>query len=146
MQHCMHTCSYISGTRIDVVMSERRGMAGDPQGIDKCDGAGLRLISSVADVESEGSNLEGMPIGNSDFRDLREQDLYFVDKSLLVDELLRSKAKVMLITRPRRFGKSLNLSMLDSYFNIRYARGPDYFDDLKIAKARPNDPEKNSKL
>lgn len=121
-------------------------MAGDPQGIDESDGAGLRLISSVADVESEGSNLEGMPIGNSDFRDLREQDLYFVDKSMLIDELLRSNAKVTLITRPRRFGKSLNLSMLDSYFSIRYAGGPDYFEDLRIAKARPNDPEKNSNI
>lgn len=121
-------------------------MTGDSHGSDDRESARLRLISEVADSESEGSSLEGMPIGNSDFRDLRGQDLYFVDKSLLIDELLESKAKAMLITRPRRFGKTLNMSMLDSYFNVKYADGPDYFEDLKIAKARPNDPEKNTNI
>lgn len=56
-----------------------------------------------------------VPIGIDDFKELREKDAYFVDKSLLISELLESITKVTLITRPRRFGKSLNFSML-KYF------------------------------
>ena len=88
--------------------------------------------------------MKGMPVGNSDFRELRDLDRYFVDKSMFIDEILESTAKVTLITRPRRFGKTLNLSMTDAYLNIDYAEEPDRFKGLKISEARPNDPEKNS--
>ncbi len=88
--------------------------------------------------------MEGMPVGEDNFRELRDKDLYFVDKSGLIDEILRSTAKVTLITRPRRFGKSLNLSMLDTYLNIEYADGPDRFSGLMITDIRPDDPEKNA--
>ena len=107
---------------------------------------GRSFISGVADKESEGENMQGMPIGEDDFRELRKADLYYVDKSLFIHRLLESKAKVTLITRPRRFGKSLNISMTDAYFNAEYADGPDYFEGLKISEARPNDPEKNSNI
>ena len=59
--------------------------------------------------------MKKIPIGIDDFKELREKDAYFVDKSLLISELLESITKVTLITRPRRFGKSLNFSML-KYF------------------------------
>ena len=58
-------------------------------------------------------NPEGkMPVGVSDFTELVWEDYCFVDKSLFIKELLDSGDKVSLITRPRRFGKTLNLSML----------------------------------
>ena len=60
--------------------------------------------------------------------------MYYVDKSLLIKELLDSNDRgVFLFTRPRRFGKTTNLSMLDAFFNIRYAGNP-WFDDLEISR------------
>ncbi len=93
-----------------------------------------------------GEKVEGMPVGNDDFRKLRDRDLYYIDKSPLIDMVLKSSSDVMLFTRPRRFGKSLNMSMLDAYLNIRYAGERDRFSDLKISELRPNDPEKNSNV
>ncbi len=95
-------------------------------------------------METGGENVEGMPVGITDFKDLRDSNLYFVDKTEFIDRLLRSGWGVKLFTRPRRFGKSLNMSMLDAYLNIRYASQPDRFSDLEISHLRPDDPEKNS--
>ncbi len=90
-------------------------------------------------------SIDGRPImtGVDDLKKIREENGYYVDKSALIDELLRKKKEVYLFTRPRRFGKSLNLSMLDAYFNERYAGNP-WFDDLRISNLRPDDPKKNS--
>ena len=55
-------------------------------------------------------------IGISDFRELREENMLFVDKSLLIQEIIQAGTKVLLIPRPRRFGKTLNLSMLHYFF------------------------------
>ena len=85
-----------------------------------------------------------MPIGHDDFRKLRDCDLYFVDKSPFIDMVLRNSALATVITRPRRFGKSLNMSMLDAYLNIKYAGERDRFSDLKISQLRPDDPHKNA--
>ncbi len=87
-----------------------------------------------------------MPIGHDDFRELRDRGLYFVDKSPFIDMVLRNSALATVITRPRRFGKSLNMSMLDAYLNIKYAGERDRFSDLKISEIRPDDPEKNSNI
>lgn len=57
-----------------------------------------------------------IPIGYEDIREIMDQDMYFVDKSMLVRDLLQNGAKVTLLTRPRRFGKTLNLSMLRRFF------------------------------
>ena len=95
-------------------------------------------------MANKDENMEGMPVGLDDFRKLRDLDSYFVDKTPLIDMVLKSLSDVKLFTRPRRFGKSLNMSMLDAYLNIRYAGERDRFSDLKIASIRPNDPEKNS--
>jgi Predicted AAA-ATPase. len=56
-----------------------------------------------------------LPIGYDDFREIVIDDFYYVDKSLFIKELLENRSKVILIPRPRRFGKTLNLSML-KYF------------------------------
>ncbi len=95
-------------------------------------------------MANKDENMEGMPVGNDDFREVRDRDLYFVDKTPLIDMVLRDPSKVMLFTRPRRFGKSLNMSMLDAYLNIKYAGERDRFSDLKISQLRLDDPEKNS--
>src|ERR1700734_764374 len=57
-----------------------------------------------------------LPIGMSDFKDIIEGDFYFSDKSLLIKDIL-DDAQVVLITRPRRFGKTLNMSMLRYFFD-----------------------------
>lgn len=60
-----------------------------------------------------------IPVGISDFEKIRNDKFYYVDKTGLVAELLKTKAEVTLITRPRRFGKNLGMSMLESFFDIR---------------------------
>lgn len=61
---------------------------------------------------------KALPLGIDDFEKLRKNDFYYVDKSLLIKELLDNRSEVSLFTRPRRFGKSLNLSMLQHYFEV----------------------------
>ncbi len=57
-------------------------------------------------------NLKPLPIGVDNFKDIRLNNYYYVDKTLLIKDILDSKAKVNLFTRPRRFGKTLNISMI----------------------------------
>lgn len=57
-----------------------------------------------------------IPVRISDFGKIRSEEFYYVDKTGLIAELLRVKAEVTLITRPRRFGKTLGMSMLESFF------------------------------
>ncbi|MGL5724625.1 AAA family ATPase, partial [Cetobacterium sp.] len=59
-----------------------------------------------------------LPLGVDDFKEVRENDFYLVDKSMFIDELLEKKSKVTLLPRPRRFGKTLNMSMLKYFFDI----------------------------
>lgn len=61
-----------------------------------------------------------LPIGIEDFKELIENNYYYVDKTGLVKELLNNRSKVSLFTRPRRFGKTLSLSMLKYYFEVVY--------------------------
>ncbi len=58
-------------------------------------------------------------IGISDFCELRTENLLFIDKSLFIEEILTAGAKILLIPRPRRFGKTLNLSMLRCFLELR---------------------------
>ncbi|MDM8561498.1 AAA family ATPase [Candidatus Parabeggiatoa sp. HSG14] len=60
-----------------------------------------------------------LPIGLSDFKEVREENYYYVDKSLFIKEIINRSAKVLLLPRPRRFGKTLNLSMLRYFFEKR---------------------------
>ena len=72
-----------------------------------------------------------IPSGVDDFREIREGGYYFVDKSELVSDIVNDRSEVFLFTRPRRFGKSLNLSMIDAFFNLEY-KGNKWFDGLKV--------------
>ena len=62
--------------------------------------------------------MKKLPIGTSDFKNLREDDKYFIDKSLFIKEIIEESAEVDLLPRPRRFGKTLNLTMLRWFFEI----------------------------
>ena len=77
--------------------------------------------------------LKVVPKGVDDFKELREGDYYYVDKTELISDIISNRSKVFLFTRPRRFGKSLNLSMLDAFFNMNY-KGNRWFDGLKISE------------
>lgn len=59
-----------------------------------------------------------LPIGVENFEELRHEDFYYVDKTYMIRDILKSLSKVTLFTRPRRFGKSLNMSMLENFFSI----------------------------
>ena len=78
--------------------------------------------------------MKQLPVGIKDFKAIRNDGNYYVDKSMLIGEILSKNDKfISLYTRPRRFGKSLNLSMLDAFFNIEY-KGNTWFDGLEISK------------
>lgn len=59
-----------------------------------------------------------LPVGIEDFKEIRTEDFYYVDKTALIGDLLNKWSKVNLFTRPRRFGKTLNMSMLKCFFEI----------------------------
>lgn len=73
-------------------------------------------------------------IGAQDFEELRENDCFYIDKTYFINEWWDSKDKVTLITRPRRFGKTLNMSMLECFFSNRYKGRGDLFEGLSIWK------------
>ena len=75
--------------------------------------------------------MQKLPIGLSDFKKLRQKGYYFIDKSELIAEIIRENNDVLLIPRPRRFGKTLNLSMLRYFFDIN-ENAKDLFKGLKI--------------
>lgn len=78
------------------------------------------------------NNQHNIPVGISDFKKIRENDYYYIDKSGLIKELLkRESAEVTLITRPRRFGKTMGMSMLAHFFDIR-SDNRRLFDGLEI--------------
>ena len=74
-----------------------------------------------------------LPIGVEDFKRLVDNEYYFVDKTLMIKELLENKETVNLFTRPRRFGKTLNMSMLQRFFEATEKSNAYLFGDLKIA-------------
>ena len=76
-----------------------------------------------------------LPIGVENFEDLREHGYYFVDKTLFIKELLDMKGKVNLFTRPRRFGKTLNMSILRYFFEKGEKDNSGLFQGLKIMDA-----------
>ena len=84
---------------------------------------------------SRGENMKHkpLPIGVEDFKRLVDNGYYFVDKTLMIKELLENKETVNLFTRPRRFGKTLNMSMLQRFFEATEKSNAYLFDGLKIA-------------
>lgn len=80
--------------------------------------------------------MQKMPIGISDFKQLREKQYYFVDKTDFIRQLIDNHSAVTLITRPRRFGKTLTMSMLKYFFSIQQQdTGKDLFAGLAIERA-----------
>ncbi len=80
--------------------------------------------------------MKNLPIGMYDFKDVIENNYYYVDKTDVIDEMLSTGAFVSLFPRPRRFGKSLFISMIDNFFNIEYKdTNKHLFDGLKISKS-----------
>ena len=77
------------------------------------------------------ANTLKLPVGIDDFRKLRESHFYYVDKTRLIEQLLLNWSEVTLFTRPRRFGKTLNMSMLKSFFEIGTDKA--LFDGLYIS-------------
>lgn len=75
-----------------------------------------------------------LPIGIDDFEKIITQNYYYVDKSLFIKEILDSGATATLITRPRRFGKTLNMSMLECFFEKAEKSRRQLFDDLAIVQ------------
>ncbi len=73
-----------------------------------------------------------LPIGIENFEELRKEDFYYIDKSGLIAELLHNWGAVNLFTRPRRFGKTLNMSMLEQFFSLNGDKR--IFDGLDISK------------
>ena len=77
------------------------------------------------------ANTLKLPVGIDDFRKLRESHFYYVDKTRLIEQLLLNWSEVTFFTRPRRFGKTLNMSMLKSFFDIGTDKA--LFDGLYIS-------------
>lgn len=71
-------------------------------------------------------------IGAQDFEELITENCFYVDKTYFIKEWWESKDKVTLITRPRRFGKTLNMNMLARFFSLKYADGGEVFENLDI--------------
>ena len=75
-----------------------------------------------------------LPVGIENFHEIQSDHFYYIDKTGMIKDLIQSRAKVSLFTRPRRFGKSLNMSMLRYFFET--GSDPKVFDGLEIAKER----------
>ena len=75
-----------------------------------------------------------LPVGIENFEEIRKQDFYYVDKTGLIVDLLASWGKVNLFTRPRRFGKTLNMSMLKCFFEIGGDKS--IFDGLAVSEEK----------
>ena len=76
---------------------------------------------------------KAVPVGIEDFERIVREDYYYVDKTLLIEELLINRAPVTLFTRPRRFGKTLNMSMLKCFFDVKNKEeNKKLFENLKI--------------
>ena len=74
-----------------------------------------------------------LPVGIESFEEIRKYEYYYVDKTLLIEQVLEEGSKVKLFTRPRRFGKTLNMSMLKSFFEI--GTDPSLFEGLHISES-----------
>ena len=88
--------------------------------------------------------VRALPIGVQDFKKIRDSDYLYIDKTDMISQIMSEGADVYLYTRPRRFGKSLNLSMLDAFFNIKYPKDNKWFDGLKVSECKECQEYKNA--
>ena len=75
---------------------------------------------------------QGIGLGTSEFKKMRTRNNYYIDKTMFIKDIIDNKSEVTLITRPRRFGKTLNMSMLKYYFDCSQKDSRDLFEGLKI--------------
>ena len=81
--------------------------------------------------------MKKIPVGIDDFKKLIEMDAYYIDKTKFVSQILDDAAEVKLFTRPRRFGKTLNMSMLKYFFDIHNSKeNKELFNGLDIEKTK----------
>ena len=79
---------------------------------------------------------KGIGVGIEDFREVIREDCYYFDKTNYIEELIKDKTKIKLFTRPRRFGKTLNMSTLKYFFDVKNAEeNRKLFKDLYIEKS-----------
>ncbi|MCM1008894.1 MAG: ATP-binding protein [Ruminococcus flavefaciens] len=81
------------------------------------------------------AKMKPLPIGVEDFKRLVERDYYFVDKTLMIKDILDKDSMVSLFTRPRRFGKTLNMSMIQRFFEKTEESNGHLFENLNISRA-----------
>ena len=76
--------------------------------------------------------MAGIGIGESDFKGLRLRENYYIDKTMYIKDIIDNESRVIVVTRPRRFGKTLNMSMLRYYFDCTRKNTKELFNGLKI--------------
>ena len=96
-----------------------------------------KLKELVGKEVEEMRNKKPLPIGIDDFKTIIEEDYYYADKTKMIEKLLDDGAGVTLFTRPRRFGKTLNMSMLNYFFNLKKKEeNRKLFENLYISKSK----------
>jgi len=73
-----------------------------------------------------------LPVGTSDFREIRKQNAYYIDKTDFIKNIINDSSKILLFPRPRRFGKTLNLSTLRYFFEKSDENTAPLFDNLAV--------------
>lgn len=86
----------------------------------------------MKEIKEGERNMRKIGIGESDFKTIRKKGFYYIDKTKYIKEIIEESSKVILVTRPRRFGKTLNMSMLNYYFNIDEKENKELFEGLAI--------------
>ena len=81
--------------------------------------ANRKLKELAGNEVTEMRDKKPLPVGIDDFRKIIEEDYYYLDKTKMIEDILLDRAEVTLFTRPRRFGKTLNMSMLNYFFNLK---------------------------
>ena len=97
-----------------------------------------RKLKELAGNEvTEMRDKKPLPVGIDDFRKIIEEDYYYLDKTKMIEDILLDRAEVTLFTRPRRFGKTLNMSMLNYFFNLKNKKeNRGLFEKLYISKSK----------
>ena len=95
---------------------------------------GSRLCTVINMTRQKGSEYMAgtIGIGHQDFERIRMENIFYIDKTSFIREWWEANDRVTLITRPRRFGKTLNMDMLEKFFSLHYAGRAELFEGLAI--------------
>ena len=91
-------------------------------------------MSDIHRKDEENKHIYEIPHWHSDFKELIEGEYLFADKTLFIKDIVDDGSKVIVITRPRRFGKTLNLSMLYYFLGQNHSKDENLFEGLNISK------------